>query len=301
MPFRAHAVASARHRFDLRNAATAHSFYSEGNRAAHNVCRSGGDCDSECPFVRRGAGTNPRIAGSLDDLRTAQDRLVQTEKLASLGQLTAGIAHEIKNPLNFVNNFSALSAELVDELDETLIPAPLDRKMRGDIGELTGMLKCNLEKVVQHGKRAELHSQEHAAAFARRSGEQRSADINTLVERASILPITAPAPRSRVSISRCGATSTPTPAPSNCIRRKSPGRCSISISNGFYAATRRKAENGDGTFEPVLSAATRNLGRDVEIRIRDNGGGIPPEAREKMFNPFFTTKPTGKERGSACR
>ena len=95
------------------------------------------------------------LTTSLDDLRTAQDRLVQTEKLASLGQLTAGIAHEIKNPLNFVNNFSALSAELVDELDETLAPARLDQKMRGDVGELTKMLKSNLEKVVQHGKRAD--------------------------------------------------------------------------------------------------------------------------------------------------
>jgi two-component system, NtrC family, sensor kinase len=110
---------------------------------------------------------------SLEDLRAAQDRLIQTEKLASLGQLTAGIAHEIKNPLNFVNNFSALSAELIDELDETLAPAPLDPKMRGDVGELTQMLKSNLDKVVQHGKRADsivknmlLHSREG-------SGEQR--------------------------------------------------------------------------------------------------------------------------------
>ena len=120
------------------------------------------------------------LSRSLDDLRTAQDRLVQTEKLASLGQLTAGIAHEIKNPLNFVNNFSALSAELIDELDETLAPAALDQKMRDDVGELTQMLKSNLEKVVQHGKRADsivknmlLHSREG-------SGEQRLADINAL-------------------------------------------------------------------------------------------------------------------------
>src|SRR5204863_3170691 len=92
---------------------------------------------------------------ALRDLQAAQDRLVQTEKLASLGQLTAGIAHEIKNPLNFVNNFSALAAELTDELDHILAPAPLDRIMRADVGELTEMLKSNLEKVVQHGKRAD--------------------------------------------------------------------------------------------------------------------------------------------------
>ena len=107
------------------------------------------------------------LSQSLDDLRAAQDRLVQTEKLASLGQLTAGIAHEIKNPLNFVNNFSALSAELVDELNDTLKPAALPDKTRQEIDELTGLLKDNLQKVVQHGKRADsivknmlLHSRE---------------------------------------------------------------------------------------------------------------------------------------------
>ena len=95
------------------------------------------------------------LSRSLEDLRTAQDRLVQTEKLASLGQLTAGIAHEIKNPLNFVNNFSALSGELIDELREALASAPLDDKPRAEIAELTDMLKGNLDKVVQHGKRAD--------------------------------------------------------------------------------------------------------------------------------------------------
>src|SRR6202030_4164235 len=95
------------------------------------------------------------LAASLDDLRTAQDRLVQTEKLASLGQLTAGIAHEIKNPLNFVNNFSALSAELTDELNDVLKSAALGDKTRNDVEELTQMLKDNLQKIVQHGKRAD--------------------------------------------------------------------------------------------------------------------------------------------------
>src|SRR5467141_3573755 len=119
---------------------------------------------------------------SLDDLRAAQDRLVQTEKLASLGQLTAGIAHEIKNPLNFVNNFSALSAELTEELLEVLAAAALDGKMRNEVDELTRTLKDNLEKIVQHGKRADsivknmlLHSREG-------SGEHRPSDINALLD-----------------------------------------------------------------------------------------------------------------------
>ena len=122
------------------------------------------------------------LSQSLDNLRAAQDRLVQTEKLASLGQLTAGIAHEIKNPLNFVNNFSALSAELTDELNDLLEDAALTDKMRQEVGELTQLLQDNLQKVVQHGRRADsivknmlLHSREG-------SGEQRSADINTLVD-----------------------------------------------------------------------------------------------------------------------
>src|SRR5207244_10627150 len=122
------------------------------------------------------------LSKSLDDLRTAQDRLVQTEKLASLGQLTAGIAHEIKNPLNFVNNFSALSAELTDELNDVLKQAKLADKMREEVDELTGLLKDNLQKVVQHGQRADsivknmlLHSREG-------SGDHRPADINALID-----------------------------------------------------------------------------------------------------------------------
>ena len=123
------------------------------------------------------------LSKSLDELRTAQDRLIQTEKLASLGQLTAGIAHEIKNPLNFVNNFSALSVELVDELDDVLKPAPLDSKTREETDELTDMLKGNLEKVVQHGKRADsivknmlLHSREG-------SSERRLVNLNASCRR----------------------------------------------------------------------------------------------------------------------
>ena len=122
------------------------------------------------------------LAKSLEELRTTQDRLVQTEKLASLGQLTAGIAHEIKNPLNFVNNFSAVSVELIDELRQALAGAKLNNKLRADIGEIADTLQGNLDKVVQHGQRADsivknmlLHSREG-------SGERRPMDVNALVE-----------------------------------------------------------------------------------------------------------------------
>jgi signal transduction histidine kinase len=237
------------------------------------------------------------LAASLDDLRTAQDRLVQTEKLASLGQLTAGIAHEIKNPLNFVNNFSSLSAELIDELDEALAPVPLDQKTRGEVGELTQMLKSNLEKVVQHGKRADsivknmlLHSREG-------SGERRSASINGLVEESLNLAYHgARAEKAGFNI-MLDHDLDPDAGAVEVYPQEITRALLNLISNGFYAAIQRKAEARDESFEPVLRAATRNLGRTVEIRIRDNGTGIAPEVREKMFNPFFTTKPTGEGTG----
>ena len=122
------------------------------------------------------------LAKSLEDLRTAQDRLVQSEKLASLGQLTAGIAHEIKNPLNFVNNFSALSAELIDELDDVLKPAALDSKTREETSELTHMLKGNLEKVVQHGKRADSIVKNMLLHYREGSGERRPVNLDALVD-----------------------------------------------------------------------------------------------------------------------
>jgi GAF domain-containing protein len=234
------------------------------------------------------------LSRSLDDLRAAQDRLVQTEKLASLGQLTAGIAHEIKNPLNFVNNFSALSAELTDELDGLLKTAALTDKMRADVGELTGLMRSNLEKVVQHGKRADsivknmlLHSREG-------TGEQRSADVNALVEESLNLAYhgaRAEKAGFNVTLQRDFDTGA---GVAELFPQEITRALLNLIANGFYAATRRSGESG---FEPTLRASTRNLGSRVEIRIRDNGTGIPPEVKEKMFNPFFTTKPAGEGTG----
>jgi signal transduction histidine kinase len=237
------------------------------------------------------------LSRSLDDLRAAQDRLIQTEKLASLGQLTAGIAHEIKNPLNFVNNFSALSAELTDELNDTLKTAALTDKMRDEVDELTKLLKENLEKIVQHGKRADsivknmlLHSREG-------SGELRPADINALLDESLNLAYhgaRAEKPDFNITLQRefdasAGATE---------LFPQEITRAFINlISNGFYAATKRKSENGEANCEPTLSATTKNLGASVEIRIRDNGTGISPEVKENMFNPFFTTKPAGEGTG----
>jgi two-component system, NtrC family, sensor kinase len=237
------------------------------------------------------------LAASLDDLRAAQDRLVQTEKLASLGQLTAGIAHEIKNPLNFVNNFSALSAELTDELNDVLKPVAMDGKVRGEVDELTGMLKDNLEKVVQHGKRADsivknmlLHSREG-------SREHRPADINSLLDESLNLAYhgaRAEKGEFNVTLQRNFDADAGTIE----LFPQEITRAFLNlIANGVYAATKRKNEDKEPGFEPTLRATTKNLGTVVEVRIRDNGTGIPAEVREKMFNPFFTTKPAGEGTG----
>jgi signal transduction histidine kinase len=212
------------------------------------------------------------LAKSLEDLRSTQDRLVQTQKLASLGQLTAGIAHEIKNPLNFVNNFSGVS-----ELMETL---------RG-----------NLEKVVQHGKRADaivknmlLHSREG-------SGEHRPVDINALVEESLNLAYHGARAEKQGFNITLERSLDPAAGQADVFPQDITRVLLNLISNGFYAATKRKAQaDGDG-YEPTLAAGTRNLGDRVEISVRDNGMGIPPEVKEKMFNPFFTTKPAGEGTG----
>ena len=237
------------------------------------------------------------LAASLEDLRATQDRLVQTQKLASLGQLTAGIAHEMKNPLNFVNNFSTLSAELVDELNDTLTGLPFADDARSQLDELTGTLKNNLEKVVHHGRRADaivknmlLHSREV-------SSEHRRVDINAIVE--EILNLAWHGARAEKQGFEIAIERSFDPAAGEAeIFPQDVTRALLNvIANGFYATTKRKVEAGGDGYEPVLAASTKSLGDRVEIRIRDNGTGIPPDVKEKMFDPFFTTKPAGEGTG----
>ena len=237
------------------------------------------------------------LAKSLEDLRAAQDRLVQTEKLASLGQLTAGIAHEIKNPLNFVNNFSAISVELIDELREALAGANLDSKLRGEINEVADMLQGNLDKVVQHGKRANSIVKNMLLHSRQGSQEHRPVDINAIVEESLNLAYHGARAEKQGFNITLERSLDPTAGEVDLFPQEITRVLLNLISNGFYAATKRKSEANGGHYEPTLAAATKNLGDSVEIRIRDNGTGIPPEVKEKMFNPFFTTKPVGEGTG----
>jgi len=237
------------------------------------------------------------LARSLNDLRTAQDRLVQTQKLASLGQLTAGIAHEIKNPLNFVNNFSGVSVELIDELEETLGRVSADDKTRAEITELADTLRDNLDKIVQHGKRADsivknmlLHSREG-------SGERRLIDINALVEESLNLAYHGARAEKQGFNVTLQRSFDPSAGEVDAFPQEISRVLLNLISNGFYAATKRQGRESGNGFEPTITATTKSHGDCVEIRIRDNGIGIQPEVREKMFNPFFTTKPAGEGTG----
>ncbi len=237
------------------------------------------------------------VEASLDDLRTAQDRLVQTEKLASLGQLTAGIAHEIKNPLNFVNNFSAVSVELIDELREALVGVQLDSKLRAEISEIADMLQGNLDKVVQHGKRADSIVKNMLLHSRQGSGEHRPVDINALVEESLNLAYHGARAEKQGFNITLERSFDPAAGEVDLFPQEITRVLLNLISNGFYAATKRKAEANGGDCEPTLAATTKNLGDSVEIKIRDNGTGISPEVKEKMFNPFFTTKPAGEGTG----
>jgi two-component system NtrC family sensor kinase len=237
------------------------------------------------------------LAKSLEDLRTTQDRLVQTEKLASLGQLTAGIAHEIKNPLNFVNNFSIVSTELIEELQDTLNGMPFDDKGRAEINELTNTLRGNLDKVVQHGKRADAIVKNMLLHSRQGSAEHRPVDINALVEESLNLAYHGARAEKQGFNITLEKSLDPSAGEVDVFPQDVTRVLLNLISNGFYAATKRKAQADGGDYEPTLMTATRNLGESVEIRIRDNGTGIPPEVKERMFNPFYTTKPAGEGTG----
>ena len=236
---------------------------------------------------------------ALGHLKAAQANLIQAEKMASLGQLTAGIAHEIKNPLNFVNNFASLSVELLDELKEVTEPAvaALGTDKRAEVDETIDMLSGNLEKIAEHGKRADnivKSMLEHSRGV---SGERREVDINNLIEEALNLAYHGARAQNQdfnITLERDYAASL---KPIELAPQEITRVFLNLFGNGFYAANERAKENGDGSFRPVLAVATCEAEDAVEVRVRDNGTGIAPEIRDKLFQPFFTTKPTGEGTG----
>jgi two-component system, NtrC family, sensor kinase len=245
----------------------------------------------------RRARTMAEVA--LTDLRRAQDRLVQSEKMASLGQLTAGIAHEIKNPLNFVNNFSDLSIDLLGELNDAVAPDKLAiaSELRTEIDELTATLKGNLEKIAQHGRRADSIVKNMLLHSRTGPSEHRAIDLNATVEEALNLAYhgaRAETPGFNITLEK---QLDPKAGMVDLFPQEFIRVMLNLIGNGFYAARNRANRTTDPGFEPTLRLTTRDLGEQVEIRVRDNGTGISDAVRDKIFEPFFTTKPAGEGTG----
>ena len=211
--------------------------------------------------------------------------------------MTAGIAHEIKNPLNFVNNFAALSLELVEELKEIMKSASMTEQGKEQIAKVTGLLCGNLDKVVQHGKRANSIVKNMLLHSRAGSGEHRLADINAIVEESLNLAYHGARAEKQGFNIILERSLDPAAGEVDIFPQEITRVLLNLISNGFYATMKRKGQGNGGVYEPTLLAGTRNLGDKVEIRIRDNGTGVPPEVKDKMFNPFFTTKPAGEGTG----
>jgi signal transduction histidine kinase len=233
------------------------------------------------------------------DLKATQARLIQAEKMASLGQLTAGIAHEIKNPLNFVNNFADLSVELLDELNEAAAPAvaSLGDDTRAEIDEIVQMLTGNLEKIAEHGRRADGIVRSMLEHSRGASGERREVDLNPLVEEALNLAYHGARAQDQNFNITLERDLDDAIAPIEIVPQDITRVLLNLFGNGFYAANKRQRDGAGPDFRPVLKVATHDLGEAVEIRVRDNGTGIPPDIRDKLFQPFFTTKPTGEGTG----
>jgi signal transduction histidine kinase len=239
------------------------------------------------------------LRDSLERLKAAQANLIQSEKMASLGQLTAGIAHEIKNPLNFVNNFAGLSVELLDELKEVAEPvlAGMSKDARAEFGETIEMITSNLDKIAEHGKRADGIVKSMLSHSRGGTGDWQESNINALVEEALNLAYHGARAQDKefnVTLERDFA---PITQPIELVPQDVTRVFLNLFGNGFYATKKRHLGGAVRDHRPTLRVSTRDLGEAVEIKVRDNGTGIPSEVRDKLFQPFFTTKPTGEGTG----
>jgi signal transduction histidine kinase len=232
-----------------------------------------------------------QVDKTLVDLKQAQTQLVQSEKMASLGELTAGIAHEIQNPLNFVNNFSDVSNELLDEMK-----AELKKGNAEDAMAIVEDVKQNLEKILHHGKRADSIVKGMLQHSRTSSGQKESTDINALADEYLRLAYHGLRAKDKTFNAKFVTDFDKSVGEINVIPQDI-GRVLVNlINNAFYAVNEKKKRNSDG-YEPTISVTTRKIADKVEIRVVDNGNGIPQKIFDKIFQPFFTTKPTGQGTG----
>jgi two-component system, NtrC family, sensor kinase len=242
---------------------------------------------------------------SLDTLKTTQNQLIQSEKLASLGELTAGIAHEIQNPLNFVNNFSELSVDLVKDLKDEIDKAPLtpeggviiSSKNKGYFEELFTDLSQNQEKINHHGKRASNIVKGMLEHSRTSTGVKELTDINKLADEYLRLSYHGLRAKDK-SFNAAFKTDFADPAPKIEVITQDFGRVLLNlINNAFYAVDGKRRENTEGGYQPTVTVTTQQIDSQTVIKIKDNGTGIPENVKAKIFNPFFTTKPSGQGTG----
>jgi signal transduction histidine kinase len=248
---------------------------------------------------------NQELQTTLQQLKATQDQIIAQEKLASLGALTAGIAHEIKNPLNFVNNFAELSAELTEELLEEMEnqKSRLDPESLGYVEEILNDLEQNVKKINEHGKRADNIVRGMLMHSRGKAGEREPTDINALLAEYVNLAYHGMRAKNSAFNITLDTNYDDTIGLLNVVPQNISRVFLNLINNACYSAYEKQMHyqlelgNEGEEFSPTLSVSTKNLGEQIEIRIRDNGQGIPHEILDKIFNPFFTTKPTGQGTG----
>ncbi len=238
------------------------------------------------------------IERAYDELKKTQQQLMTQVKLASLGQITAGIAHEIKNPLNFVNNFAVLTTNLTNELREVMEAHKdkFDTAAHGNVREVLQLLDQNVAKISEHGKRADNIVKDMLLHSRGESSERRAAIVNDILDEYVMLAFHSMRGTDSTFNIRIEKDYDPTIGRVVVFPQDLSRAFLNLVNNACYATHDKKKALGDG-YAPALSVATKNLGNKIEIRIRDNGNGIPPDIRERIFNPFFTTKPAGQGTG----
>ncbi|HET6722174.1 MAG TPA: ATP-binding protein [Chitinophagaceae bacterium] len=234
---------------------------------------------------------NKTLTQTLHELKATQAQLIQSEKMASLGELTAGIAHEIQNPLNFVNNFSEVSSELIDEMKEQL-----EKGNEEDAKAIADEIKMSLEKINIHGKRADGIVKSMLQHSRTSNNKKEPTDINALAD--EYLRLAYHGMRAKDKVFNA-AIKTDFDESIGLIKIISQdiGRVILNlITNAFYAVTEKKKLYPEG-YEPTVTLSTKKGDKKIEIKVKDNGTGIPQKALDKIFQPFFTTKPTGQGTG----
>ena len=239
-----------------------------------------------------------KLDATLSELQSTQKQLIQSEKMASLGELTAGIAHEIQNPLNFVNNFSEVNKELIGEMNAAIEDGNFE-----EVKALAKDIAGNEDKIVFHGKRADGIVKSMLQHSRTSSGKKESTNINSLADEYLRLAYHGLRAKDK-SFNATMKTDFDESVGNIDVIGQDLGRVILNlITNGFYAASERKQQQGSNLpaaqagFEPTVTVSTKRVGNKIEIRVGDNGNGIPKNILDKIFQPFFTTKPTGQGTG----